>query len=350
MKIVTQQGKTYRLSGKLTPWQQEMHIHLINWKWRYFTKAPGKYLGKDYDAILPNTDPLKSPLIYPDILPALQNHHKNFRFKFHKHFNHMASSQAAAINLFLPILQSPEAENILKSVKPDLKAIAIGRLDKGFQLEFWGDPAGSTGKGLLGDHNNRSGTDADIAIAYYNDQDELCLWLIEHKLTEAEFTECGGKKSNNRKPQHDCYKSFDDILKYKNYCYYHDIRNFEYWNITDLNKNFFNRHYSYDRCPFIGGWNQLWRNQLLGLAIEKTPSSLYKHVYFSVVRHPNNTALNNSLNDNSIEKSIKGYLSFIGYNPKFSHFTSADIITATPAVNDPAIRKWCSWYRDLYMV
>lgn len=48
------------------------------------------------------------------------------------------------------------------------------------------------------DHNPVSGTDADIAVAYRDYDDDLCLWLIEHKLTEKEFTSCGGFRSRGK--------------------------------------------------------------------------------------------------------------------------------------------------------
>ena len=51
----------------------------------------------------------------------------------------------------------------------------------------------------MNDHSKQAGTDADVAIAYYNTEDKLCLWLIEHKLSEREFTECGAYKSKANK-------------------------------------------------------------------------------------------------------------------------------------------------------
>jgi hypothetical protein len=67
---------------------------------------------------------------------------------------------------------------------------------------------------LSGDHSARLETDSNIAIAYYNKDNELCLWLIEHKITEKEFTECCGNKSDGRdKLKHQCEKSFLEILK-----------------------------------------------------------------------------------------------------------------------------------------
>jgi len=208
------------------------------------------------------------------------------------------------------------------------------QLDHGYRIEFWDEPFGN-----LNDKTPVSGTDTDIAIAYYNHQDELCLWLIEHKLTESEFTTCGGFKSQGRQPKHDCSKSFSDILADKHLCYYHDVRQFNYWNITAANQAFFPNYSQHAHCPFQGGLNQLWRNQLLGLSIEQDERQPYQHVTFSVVKHPRNIHLDRSLAD---------YRELIADNPKFSAFTSADVLAAASVLHDPEVDRWVTWYRELY--
>ena len=89
----------------------------------------------------------------------------------------------------------------------------------------------------------------------------------------------------------------------------------------------------------MGGLNQLWRNQLLGLSIEQDERQPYKHVTFSVVKHPRNTYLDQSLAD---------YKHLIANNPKFSVFTSKDVLDAAAGPSDPELDKWIAWYRDLY--
>ncbi|MEI6521785.1 MAG: hypothetical protein WCO98_17395 [bacterium] len=345
MKIVAANGKSYRLSGSLNAFQQELYIHLINWKWRYITTAPGYNLGKEYDAILPDgliSADWSSPLIYPDAMPVLLAHLKKNPFRIHKHYYHMASSQAANFNLFLPVLHSTDANAVLSKLKSDFASLATDYLDNGYCMEYWGgnfDNGSSTG--LLGDKSKTAGTDTDIAIAYYNHQGELCLWLIEHKLTENEFSVCGAYKSKSRKAKHDCGKSYSEILKDKNCCYYHDMRKFNYWNITDANQAFFANHAYHSSCPFRGGMNQLWRNQLLALATEQSENAPYQQVYFSVVKHPANTSLDTTINT---------YKKLTANNPKFSTFTSADVISAAEQTDTPQLNDWAKWYRELYNI
>lgn len=334
MKVFHVGNQNYRLPGILNPFQQKLYIHLINWKWAHVTREPGKYSGRNYDAILPFEYADQFPMIYPGIVAAIKEHLQKFPFRIHIHFNHMASSQAANVNLFLPILRSRNASAVLSKLKPDFARLADSQMDHGYRIEFWDEPFGN-----LNDKTPVSGTDSDIAIAYYNHQDELCLWLIEHKLTESEFTTCGGFRSKHRQAKHDCKKSFAGILADKSTCYYHDVNQYTYWKIAEVNQGFFTNHANYVHCPFQGGMNQLWRNQLLALSIEQDERQPYKHVTFSVVRHPENTSLNATLNK---------YQELIDNNPKFSTFTSAQVIAAASELNNADLDQWVTWYKALY--
>ena len=340
MRELTRNGKTYRLPSIQNPFQEAMYLHLIDWKWDHITRKEGYYTHRGrqipYDAILPESLKTSFPIVYPEVVDALRQHRK---FKLHQHFNHMASSQAANVNLFLPILLSPHANAVLRQVKDDFGELATDQLERGVQIEYWG-PEGD-GRGLLGDHTKRFGTDSDIAVAYYDNTDrrELRLWLIEHKLTEAEFTKCHGITSKGRSEIHDCKRSFTDLLKNMDCCYYHEAREFRYCEITRNHQGFFRNHGHYSECPFKGGMNQLWRNQLLGLAVEGDKASPYKKVSFSVVRHPENRAL---------DKTINGYRKLIANNERFSVLTSLDVVEAAEAVDDPGLDRWVGWYRGLY--
>ncbi len=347
MKTIIIQGQAYRLPDSLNPFQLDLYIHLINWKWCNITTEPGTSGKHVYDAILPEQyERMDSwPHLYPAIVAELSQHRTRNAFRIHRHFYHMASSQAANINLFLPLLLHPDAAAILSMIKPDFAALARGYLDKGYCIEYWGDNFAERGgvknTGLLHDKSPVSGTDSDIAIAYHNHQGELCLWLIEHKLTEAEFTDCGGFRSKGRQSRHECSRSFTEILANKAACYYHDNNKFDYWNITDAHPDFFVNGPQSVMCPFQGGLNQLWRNQLLGLAIEQDQRYPYTHVYFSVVKHSRNTAL---------DESLTKYKNLIDQNPKFATFTSRDVINSVERLADPQLGYWANWYRGLYNI
>jgi hypothetical protein len=334
MKVIEQNGQDYHLPNSLNTFQQSLYIHLIDWKWAHITREAGINRDTPYDAILPEQYADQYPMLYPDIIPVLKEHLQKFPFRIHKYFNHMASSQAANLNLFLPVLRDPNANAVFAQLKPDFARLATDQLDHGYRVEFWDEPFGN-----LGDKTEATGTDTDIAIAYYNHQDELCLWLIEHKLTEAEFTTCGGFRSKGRGSKHDCSKPFADILVDKQLCYYHEARHYKYWHITEANQTFFSNHAEYAQCPFQGGMNQLWRNQVLGLSIEQDERQPYKNTTFSVVKHPHNTPL---------DKSLAEYQQLIDNNSSFFVFTSKDICEAAAKLNDPILDAWITWYQELY--
>lgn len=336
--------KDYKMPKSLSAFQKKLYMHLIDWKWQNITEEYGysTYRGKRiaYDAIIPDRFHSNLRNIYPGIKDQLIKHNKTFRVKIHRYFHHMASSQAAAVNLFLPILHSSQAEKVLKTIKPDMKTIARDLLFNGFRVEYW-DGTRKDDTGLLGDHNARSGTDADIAIAYRNQDNDLCLWLIEHKLGEKEFTDCGGYEARREHGADSlCAISYKDIIEDHGTCYYNSVRYTKYWEITSHNKDLYEPCYSYETCPFRGGVNQLWRNQLLGLAVVSDSKTDFQHMHLSVVKPPQNTAL---------DKTINHYKAMISDQSYFSVFDSSDLITQARATEDKELIEWANWYQDLYL-
>ncbi len=55
MKTITIGNEQYRLPDLLQPFQQEIYIHLIQWKWAHLTRECGYFAGQPYDAILPGS-------------------------------------------------------------------------------------------------------------------------------------------------------------------------------------------------------------------------------------------------------------------------------------------------------
>ena len=125
----------YRMPKTLSGFQEQMYKHLIDWKQAHITNKPGQYAGRTYDAILPAELKGELPHLYDHVRQRFLDHQKTFHFKMHKFADHMASSQIACANLFLPIMEHPEdAPAILSSVKPDLACIATDKLDSGFRI------------------------------------------------------------------------------------------------------------------------------------------------------------------------------------------------------------------------
>jgi len=334
--VVVYRMTNYKIPEQLNDFQGKMYRHLCEWKSRNITDQPGSFGGKMYDVILPGSMQTKLPHLYGPVRARFLEHQKKFAFKTHKFAGHMASSQIACANLFLPILESPViAARILRAVKPDLKSIAVEELDNGFRLEFW-----DQGVNRLGDHDAQGGTDVDIAIAYRNQEGEVCLWLIEHRLTEQEFQSCGAYRSPANRHRDSC-DSNAAAKRGRENCYYHSAKRFNYWNITLANKALFPTEalQKEDSCPFKGTLNQLWRSQLMAAAIESDPTGRYKKVYSSVACHPGNV---------SLLPAMQAFQNLLGQKDRFFWFTSDQLLDVAEKTEHPAIQTWAKWYRELY--
>ena len=136
----------------------------------------------------------------------------------------------------MAILESEYADQILIGagvVPKEFDNIDRNQLRKGYCFEYWESTLEGT-KGLLGDHSPNAGTDSDVAIAYRNKNNKLCLWLIEHKLTEREFRTCGGYRSKGISHSEKKFCTFcgiEEILENHDKCYYHKHCAYFYWNI-----------------------------------------------------------------------------------------------------------------------
>ena len=326
--------------------RDRIYSYLLSYKLEKITKDQGTFRGLKSDYFLPENIVSKDfpAMLYAPIIPIVKEI-QNSKYKYKPHifsYRHIASSQTACINLFIPILESPLADDILKRLNAtpsNFDHIDRDELFHGYRIEFW-DSTDENDKGLLGDHSKQAGTDSDIAIAYRDKQGNLCLWLIEHKLTEKEFTECGAYKSSKNETNHNCQEcALSEILADHSKCYYHR-KNYNYWKIMSMNgvSDFFRGNFKGVGCPFRGGLNQLWRNQLLAISLEEQLPNKYKEVYFSVVHHPENYFLTQSMNK---------YRELTNHSPKFGSFTSLDLIYV--ANIDPNLSDWINWYVGVYL-
>lgn len=324
--------------------QQKIYSYLIKYK-KENLRINGKGVsarGVEYDCLFPKPfcDAKIPVMIYEGIKTTVVELQKS-KFAYKPHLaasRHVASSQTACINLFVPILESKYADEILKEsgVAPKgFDHIDRDQLRKGYCFEYW-ESSLKGPKGLLGDHSPHAGTDSDVAIAYRNQDNELCLWLIEHKLTEQEFTTCGGYRSRGISELEKGYCTscgIKEFLENHDKCYYHIHCGYYYWQIMEKMYSFFCGKYEGEGCPFRGGMNQLWRNQLLAFALENRGE--FAEVYFSVVSHPENCFLDKTMNE---------YRRLTNNSPKFYAFKSNELVDKAAAY----LPDWSSWYKKVY--
>ena len=284
----------------------------------------------------------KEDLMYPGIKDSIYAHEKERGFDFHKFFKagHVASSQAACFNLFMPIMKSGHAAEILSAVKPDIDRIDTEELDHGFCFEYWReDPLNDESRGLLNDHSKTAGTDADFALRYIDKDGKRCLWLIEHKLTEREFTQCN-VIHNGKHPdelEHCVSYTPEQLMSDPQKCYYTRVRHFDYWEKTKEFGCFPGMDVKKAGCPFKDGMCQLWRNVLLAKAAREAYG--YDKVYFSVLKPQANAAL---------DASIKSFKAIVEPG-LFSVITPAALVEATARFDDDFTRDWVEWYKRVYL-
>lgn len=325
--------------------QQKVYSHLIKYK-KEILKIDGKGLsarGVEHDCLLPSPYcDAKMPIMLYGGIKSIVKEIQESKFAYKPHIAasvHVASSQTACINLFAPILESEYADWILKEsgVAPKgFDHIDRKQLRKGYCFEYW-ESSLEGSKGLLGDHSPHAGTDSDVAIAFRNQSNELCLWLIEHKLTEQEYTTCGGYRSKgiSESEKENCTScGIKELLENHDKCYYHKHCGYYYWRIMEKQYSFFCGKYEGVGCPFRGGMNQLWRNQMLALELENRGE--FTEVYFSVVSHPDNCFL---------EKTMKEYRRLTNNSPKFYAFKSNTLVDKAVAY----LPDWSSWYKKVYL-
>lgn len=325
------ENREYKLPKHLSRFQHELYTHLIDWKRQHISPEPGIYNGREYDAVLPAYAAKQYYPLYRPIVDEITKHHE---FKPHRLFGHMASSQVACMNLFTPILQNHLiADRILPQFLPDYKSLAVDELESGYQFEYWDRT------NPLNDHAGGVGTDVDLAVAYYDYNDDLCFWFIEHKLAEREFTTCGGYRSKRNLHKEQC-RNTSLILDNPDNCFYTYGCNYLYWKLT-LESGLFSMDQlcKSETCPFLGGVNQLWRNLILAEAMKS--KGRIKHYHFSVVHHPENPHL---------ENTIRKFQRLLADQSVFSILTSEQIISAASQINNPEINEWIKWYRDLYNI
>lgn len=283
-------------------------------------------------------------LFYSGIMDKVIELQEKHGFDFHRFVKqpHVASSQAACFNLFIPIMESRCAVEILKTVKPDIAKIDRSHIEDGYTFEYWRDsPSPNDGsKGLLNDHSKTAGTDADFALSYIDNENKNCLWLVEHKLTEKEFTQCNAVHNGRHKELAEkcSHYTAKHLMETPEDCYYCHARHFNYWQLTKkYSEAFPNMGIDRNGCPFMDGMCQLWRNILLAKAAQEEYH--YDKVFFSVVKPADNTALNNTL---------KQFMAIVDPD-LFSVFHPSTLIDAAISCSDDSIHDWGKWYTDTYL-
>lgn len=94
--------------------RNRIYSYLLDYKEKNITKQKGSFKSIESDYFLPDSVSLNEfpAMMYEHIIRDIQE--SEFKFKPHIFsYRHIASSQTACINLFIPILESQCADDIL---------------------------------------------------------------------------------------------------------------------------------------------------------------------------------------------------------------------------------------------
>jgi len=301
----------------------------------------GLFKNKEYKHILVEGDLDLNylPSIRKDVIESLVD------VKRHVYFDHLNSSQAACFNLFVPLSLDKNLSNqVFVDLIPGFKELLSIKFEYSDPKDYLNERKGRN------DNKHNIGTDSDIAIFYLNQEDEKCLCLLEHKLTEKEFTNCNAIKSKNNHNKDKCY-NFKQIWLNTEYCYYQSGKKYNYWHLTKNSNTFFDTSVLLAHegiCPFKGSNQQLWRNMLMAQAIESDPENLIQKAYFGVVYHQENEKLFRTKKTFKSDNVADEFKHILSEKDKFFLITIQQIL-AEVKKNSSLVPIWVEEYEEKYI-
>jgi hypothetical protein len=257
----------------------------------------------------------------------------------HDYAHALNSSQAFAMNLFLPVRvgERREFEGFLQA--------ELGRAVRvtGVELEYFGsgDLLAEIPDAEPGPEDKL--TRADVAVHLLDDSGRRGLLLVEVKLTEAGFTTCGGAESRGNRDRAPC-RSAEVFLSSPERCYlqrpYRARRDRRYWEL------FTNAHGRLDQafpgvdpggpCPFRGDWQQPMRNHALGLAA--VDAGLVDFWAHALVHHDGNP---------DVVQGWTGYVSAAADADKLFRWPASRLLPALDAALPGA--SFAAWLQERYL-
>ena len=259
--------------------------------------------------------------------------------RLHAHAAHLRSSQAFAFNLFLPFRQGG---NLMLS---KLLSAAIGADIAIDEVRFEWVPPGA----LLGEVDGESptgdepATAVDVALRGRLADGRGAAVLLEVKLSEADFTHCGGRKSRGNRRRDVCGSArllFDE----PDACYLRrplrSSRDRRYWEIFTKSHGSVGAAFpGADRegpCPFAFGMQQPMRNLAIARGIEQDRDSGVDRVWFALCAHDDNPDV---------------VARWDGWRGLLPEPAMAPYLTASAVVGcgeEEGLGEWAAWMRGRY--
>jgi len=305
-------------------------------------KECGTWRDKRYRHILPEDDWAQN--LWENIRGSVTRYFEDNEIAWHKEKDNLLSSQIMCVNLFFPLKQYP---NVLKpwlaQTYPDIQDVV------GIDLEYIGPENKNYFKETGGRGQNR--TSSDVSIEWKDKQGKKNLLLLEFKFTESNFGNCSKKENLDRRlchsaknvvnsPQTQCYRALPQVGR-------------TYWQFILDNSSPFKKEalMTETHCPFLYGFYQLMRNQLLAHCIQSDIDIGFHRVEFGVMYHADNDKLLIMSHKFGEERNpFKAWLTLLKNPDTFHVFTIQGFLNSTETGLPHELKNWRSYIKERYRV
>ncbi len=259
-----------------TPFAARLQAHLEEWR-AQVDGSRSRYWSHWTDGIFPAYRELAEQVVHDD------------QVRLHKQAPHVRSSQAFAFNLFLPFRER-HLDRLSELVNRQVGA----RLSIDMVQFEWVPPGGLLGE-IRGDRpvGDEPATAADVVLWGQTSSRRRAAVLLEVKLSEGEFTACGGRESRGNRRKDVC-RSASLFMHEPNACYLRrpvrQRRDRRYWEIFARShgsvRNAFPNADLNGPCPFAFDMQQPMRN--LAIAQGLLQDGTVHQAWFGLCAHDAN--------------------------------------------------------------
>lgn len=260
-----------------TPFARRLRAHMAAWR--------ARSEGGDRSIMWRRwTDGIYAP--YRDLAATAQ---RTDDVRLHRYAPHLLSSQSFAFNLFLPFWEGNRRR--LSACASDLAATRL-TIDR---VQFEWVPPGR----LLGEIDGERpaggepATAADVVLWCRLDNGRRAAVLIDVKLSEGDFTHCGGRNSRGNRRQDVC-ESARLFMQDPSACYLRrplrQRRDRRYWEVFAQSHGSVRAAFPHadldGSCPFAEGLQQPMRNLAIARGMEQ--EGLAEQAWFALCAHDAN--------------------------------------------------------------
>ena len=277
--------------------------------------------------------------IYPEYLEIAQEVVSTDSVKLHQYAAHLRSSQVFAFNLFLPFREGNRAR-LSKRISEVIGA-GFSIAEVGFE---WVPPGALLGE-IDGDRpvGNEPATAVDVVLWGRLQGDRPAAVLLEVKLSEPDFTYCGGRDSPGNDKKHVCASAVR-FLENPNDCYLRrpqrQQRDRRYWEIfTSSHGSVLAAFPGVDtegQCPFAYGMQQPMRNLAIARGLEQAQDIDVEKAWFGLCAHDENK---------NVAEHWEGWKNLLGGGTLAPSIPASEIVRVGEA---EGLQEWAAWMRKRY--